>query len=134
MQSLILVSPFRPSFLDTKSLSSLGCKVLCIVINFLVLFSISLSFLVHFKNGLVHITRGTAQVFISLMRFLLQSIVLRRFFRSFEVLLSYISFISACLIVSASDISESLSFSFSPSVLILFRFGSSIPSHIIIII
>ena len=54
-------------------MSLLGCKALCIVINFLVLWSIYPgSFLVYFKNDL---TRWTVQEFIPLMRFLLQSLV-----------------------------------------------------------
>ena len=48
-----VASPLPPSFLNTYglSMSSLGCKAFCIVINFLVLWSICLSsFLIHFKN------------------------------------------------------------------------------------
>ena len=44
--------------------------------------------LVHFKNGPEYLTRGTAQVFISLIRFLLQ----RLFSRSFLVYLRYTFF------------------------------------------
>ena len=48
----------------------LRCNSLCLVINFLDLWSICLSsFLVHHKNGLVYPTRGNDQVFIALMRF-----------------------------------------------------------------
>ena len=48
----------------------LRCNSLCLVINFLDLWSICLSsFLVHLKNGLVYPTRGNDQVFIALMRF-----------------------------------------------------------------
>ena len=67
------VSPLPPSFLDTYSLStsSVGCKTLFLVINFLVLWSIcSTSSLVHFKNGPEYLTRGTTQVFIPFTRFL----------------------------------------------------------------
>ena len=61
-------------------MSSPGCKALSIVINFFILWSICLrSFLVHFKNGLEYLTRGTAHVFIQLMRVLLQSLVSRTF-------------------------------------------------------
>ena len=50
------------------------CKALCIVISFLVLWSICLSsFLVHFKNGLEYLMREPAQVFIPFIRFLLYS-------------------------------------------------------------
>ena len=57
------------------SASSLECKALCIVISFLVLWSICLSSLVHFKNGFEYLTRGTAKVFIPFIRFLLYSLV-----------------------------------------------------------
>ena len=82
-----------PPFLDTYSLSmlSLRCKVLCIVINFFVLWSICLSsFLVHFKNGPKYLIRGTAQILISLIRFLLGF----KFPCSSEVHLIIFSFIS----------------------------------------
>ena len=77
-----------PSFLDTYSLSTsfLGCNALCIVIIFLVLWSIcSSSSLVHFKNCPEYVTRGTTQVFIHLIRFLQYSFVSS----SFLVILSY---------------------------------------------
>ena len=46
-------------FLTLMSLSSLGCKALCIVLNYLVLKSICLiSSLVYFKNGLNDLTRS----------------------------------------------------------------------------
>ena len=57
----MLVSPLPPFFLDSYSLSrsSLGCKALCNVISFLVLWSICWSSsLVHFKNGPKNLTRG----------------------------------------------------------------------------
>ena len=118
-------------FLGTYSLSrsSLGCNASCMVINFLVLWPICLSSsLVHLRKGPEYLTRGTAQVFIPLIRFLLESLVSS----SFLVLLRYsfwiLSFISTCLMVSASNISQYLYVSFSANVLILFRFGSSIPS------
>ena len=60
----------------TLSPSFLGCKVLCIVMYFLVLCSICWSsFLVHFKICPKYLTRGTAQVFTPLTRFLLYSLV-----------------------------------------------------------
>ena len=62
----MLKSPFPRSFLVTYilSTSSLGCKALCIVINFLLLWSICLSFsLVHFKKGSEYLKRGTVQSF-----------------------------------------------------------------------
>ena len=75
---------------------------LCMVISFLVLWSICLSsFLVHFKKGPKYLTRGTAQVFIPFIRFLQD-----RFVSSSFLVLRYsfsiFSFISTCLMVSAS--------------------------------
>ena len=86
--SSMLASPLPPSFLDTYSLStsSLGCNALCMVISFLVLWSICLSSSrVHLRKGPEYLTSGTAQVFIPLMRFLLESFVSS----SFHVLLRY---------------------------------------------
>ena len=107
MLSSMLASPLPPSFLDTYSLStsSLGCNALCMVISFLVFLSICLSSsLVNLRKCPEYLTRGTAQVFISLMRFLLESFVSS----SFVVFLRYsfriLSFISPCLMVSASKI------------------------------
>ena len=101
-----------PHFLDTYGLltSSLGCKTLCIIISFLVLWSICWSsFLVHFKNCP---ERGTAQLFIILMRFLHCSLVSI----SFLVLLRYsfliLSFISAYLMVPASIFPSTCKFPF----------------------
>ena len=82
--SSMLTSFLPPSFLGTYSLStsSLGLHDLCMVIRFLVLWSICLSSsLKHFKN----LTRGTGQVFIPLIRFLLYSFVSSNFL----VLLKY---------------------------------------------
>ena len=94
-----------PPFLGTYSLStsSLGCNALCMVISFLVLWSICLSSsLVHLRKGPEYLTRCTAQVFIPLIRFLQESFVSS----SFVVLLRYsfwiLFFISTCLMVSAS--------------------------------
>ena len=86
--SSMLASPLPPSFLGTYSLStsSLGCNALCMVISFLVLWSICLSSsLVHLRKGPEYVTRGTAQVFIPLIRLLLLSFVSS----SFLVLLRY---------------------------------------------
>ena len=79
---------FPPPFLDTYSLStsSLGCKALCIVMSFLVLWSICWSSLINFKNGSLYLTRGTAQLFIPLMIFLPYNL----FSSSFLVLLRYL--------------------------------------------
>ena len=107
IRSSILVSLLSSSFCNTYSLStlSLECKVLCVVISFLNLWPICLSSsLVHFKNDPEYLMKGTTLVFIPLISFLLYSFVLS----SFLVLLRYsffiFSFISACLIVSASNI------------------------------
>ena len=64
--SLMLASPLLPSFLDAYSLStsSLGCNALCMVISFLVLWSIYLSS-----------SRISNEVFIPSIRFLLHSFV-----------------------------------------------------------
>ena len=51
----MLASPLPPSFLDIYSLStlSMGCNALCMIISFLVLWSICLSSsLVHLRKGL----------------------------------------------------------------------------------
>ena len=58
--SSIRVSPLLPSFLDTFSLvmSSIGCKVSCVLVSFQVLWSICWSnSLVHFKNSPEYLTR-----------------------------------------------------------------------------
>ena len=111
--SSMLVSPLLPSFLDTYNLSSssLECKTLCMVISFLVLWSICLCFShVHIKNGPDYLPRGTAQAFISLRRFLQHSLVSC----SFYVLLIYsfffliLSFISTSFGVSVSTIPKYL--------------------------
>ena len=81
-------------FHDTQrqSRSSLGSKVLYIVISFLVLKSIYGSSLLHVKNGPEYYTKGTGQVFILLMRFLLCSLVLRSFLAFPEVFILLIFF------------------------------------------
>ena len=103
----MLVSPLPPSFLDTYSLStlSLGWNALCMVISFLILWSICLSSsLSHFSKDPEYLPKGTVQVLIPLIRFLINSFV----FSSFLVLLRYsfwiLSFVSTCLMVSASNI------------------------------
>ena len=84
----MLAYPLPPSFLGTYSLStsSLGCNALCMVVSFLVLWSICLSSsLVHLRKGPAYLMRGTAQVFIPLIRFLPESFVSS----SFLVILRY---------------------------------------------
>ena len=71
-----------------QSVSSLGCRVLRIVMSFLVFWSICWSSsLIHFKNSPEYLTRGTAQVFISLLRLLLCSLVLSSFLVFWGILL-----------------------------------------------
>ena len=65
--SSMQASPPPPAFQDIYSLStsSLGCNALCMVISFLVLWSIYLSSSrVDLRNGPEYLTSGTAQVFI----------------------------------------------------------------------
>ena len=74
------------------STSSLGCSALCMFISFLVLWFICLgSFLFCFKNGPEYLTRGTAQVFIPLIRFLLYSFVSSTFWFSRDTLNFFLS-------------------------------------------
>ena len=63
-------------------------------------------------------------MFISLMRFLLQSLVSRSFLVHLRFSFLFISFISAYLMVSASNTPKILKLSFSPSVWILFWFST----------
>ena len=125
-------NPLPPSFFDTYSLStySLGCNTLCMVISFLVLWSICLSSsLIHIRKGPEYLRRCTTLEFIPLIRFRLETFVSN----SFLVPLRYISFLilsflCTCLIVSASKMPSYLSVYFSPNVLILSWIDSSIPS------
>ena len=67
------------------STSSLGYKALCMVISFLVLWSICLSSsLIHFKNGLEYLTRGTAQVFTPFIRILINTFISNSFLALLE--------------------------------------------------
>ena len=86
------------------SMLSLGCKNLCIIVSFLVLLSICWSSSkVYFKNGSKYLIRSIAQLFIPLMRFLLQSLVLRRFLVCLRYSFFIFSFMSTCLMVSTSN-------------------------------
>ena len=80
LQSSTLSSSLPPSgYID--SLSSPESKPLCIVINFLVLMSISLrSTLVQYEKCLEYLIRKTAELFITLMGFLQQTLVSESFF------------------------------------------------------
>ena len=80
--SSMLASRLPPSLIDTHSLSTafLGFNPLCMVIIFLVLWSICLSSsLVRFNNGPEYLTRETAQILIPLTSFLLLSFVSSNF-------------------------------------------------------
>ena len=104
-------------FLDTYSLfiSSLGCKALCIVIRLLVLLSISWKFsLVHFKNDPEYLTRC-----LSLWWDFCNIVWFRVFFSfSWDILFLDFSFVSTCLMASASNILKYLWVFFPLSVLI----------------
>ena len=108
-ESSVLTNPLLSSFLFYIQSMLFGVKLWCIVISFLVLrfLCLSASF-VHFKNGPKYLSSETSQMFIPLMRFLLQSLVSR----SFLVLLRYsflnFPFIFLCLMVSASNIPKYL--------------------------
>ena len=97
----MMANPRLHSFLDIniQSISSLGYKALCIVIYFLIPWSICLSSsLAYFKNGPEYVTKGTAQVFICLMVLLLQTCRFAKFFiYPSEGLFYYFYLISACL-------------------------------------
>ena len=110
--------------------SSLVCKALCIVIRFLVLCSIySSSSLVHFNNSPEYLTWGTAQVFTPFICFLLYSLVSSTFLLLQRFTFLCFSFISSCLIVSVSNISQYLHVFFFFSERFKFSwFGSYIPS------
>ena len=77
--------------------------------------SISLSFLhsfefflYPFKNGPDNLTSDTAQVSIHLRRFLMHNLVMRSFLFFWDALFLFFSFISVCLMVSASNIQKNL--------------------------
>ena len=114
--SLMLASPLPPSF-HSLSTSSLGCNAECMVISFLLNWSICLSSsLVHFKKSPEYLTRTTVQLFILLINFCY--IVLSRvaFWFSWNILSHFFSFLSTCLMVSASMLPKYLLVSFFTSV------------------
>ena len=94
---------------------------LCIVINFLVLWSICLS-LVDFKNSPQYFNKVTTFDEISSA----ESII-KKFF-SFYWSTLFLFF--PCLMVSTSSIAKCLLLSFSSSILILLKFSSSTPSFV----
>ena len=106
-------------------MSSLRSKPLCIVTNFFVLWPICLSSsIVYSKKDLEYLAKRTAQVFISLVRLMLQSLVLRNFL----VLLMdwFLCFYFHSCWFDGVHFHNS-HFSFSPNVLMLSWFYSSIP-------
>ena len=106
----MLTSPLRPSFLDTYSQSSLGCKAMYIVIKFLVLWLISLSsYLDHFKN-VPEFLQGELPLCLFLWWYFCSKACSREVF-SF-VYCYVIFFLPACLLVSASIIPKYMAFSF----------------------
>ena len=129
MQSWTLGGPLS-SILDahSRSMSSVACKDLSVVMSSLIPWSICWSSsLVYFKNGSENLTRGTAQVFIHL-RFLLCCLLSSCFlFLFLHRYLKFFFFISVCLVVFAFSIPKYLYVSFSQSVLIFSWVGSSIP-------
>ena len=98
MLSSMLASPLPLFFLGTYCLStsSLGCNTLCMVISFLLLSSTCLSSsLVYLKEDPEHLTWGTAQAFIPLTRFLLNSFVSSNFLviLRYSYLIFFLSFL-----------------------------------------
>ena len=102
--SSMLACP-RPSYLNTYSLSvsSLGCKDLCIVISFLVGSIYWSSSLVQFMKGSEYFTRGTLLVFIPFVEIPTAELDFEKFFRSSEILF-FNFFFHLHLMVSASNI------------------------------
>ena len=106
-QSAMLVSPPSSSFLDTYcQCHLLDVRASCIMIIFLVLWSISWSSsLAYFRNVPEYLTRETEQI-IPWMRFLLQSFFLRSFIvllgvlRVFHTSISWWSFTGVWVTVS----------------------------------
>ena len=71
-------------------MSSLKCNVLCIDINFLFLWSISLSSsFVHFINGSEYLTRDTAQLFDYLMEFTFNMFTVKVWLPTFNSILQF---------------------------------------------
>ena len=102
MQACLLLP--IPFFLDTLSMSSLGCKALRRVNNFLVIYYICLSSsFVRFRNGPEFLARRTAQIFIPQM-----SLILRSFLVLLKNAFLIFSFMSACLAVFISNLSKYL--------------------------
>ena len=125
----MLAGPLPTSILDkySQSTSSLGCNALCMVISFLVLWSICLSSSqFHFKND-PSILPGRQPRYLKLWQGSCNRVWSRVIFWLFWDTFN-IFFITCCLMVSASNIPKYLLVSFSPSVLMTTWFGSSTPS------
>ena len=74
-----------------QSISSLGFKALCIVMNLLILLFICWSSsLNYFKNCPEYLTRGTAKAFIPLMRFLLRSLISSKLLFNYGLILHHL--------------------------------------------
>ena len=111
---------------------SLGCKTLCIVIYFLALWSVcSGSSLAHFNYRPNYLTKEAAEVFIPLMSFLLQSLVLRSFLVCLKYSFLFLPSSPLLWLCSLPNIPKYLLFLFSTSVLILSGIDCSIPLFII---
>ena len=108
-----------PSFLDTCSLFmwSLGWNALCIVINFLILWSTSLTSPppVHFKNAPGYFIRGLYRCLCLGLDLSNKAWIREAFFVFIRYYFLIVSFISASLVVIAFNILKYLQFSFSPS-------------------
>ena len=104
----MLASPLPSSFLNTYNLlCHLGdIRPYASSSDFLSSYLFVLVLLLSIKHYSVNLTRGIVQMFTSLMRFLLQSLLSRSFIRSSQLLFYYyFFFISACWRLSASNIS-----------------------------
>ena len=117
-----IVTSTQLSMLVSRYMSSFWWKALCIIIDFLVLWSIYLSsILVHFKNVLEYFTRVTTQVFILWKTFLLQSLVLRSYLVLLRYFLLFFFFFFFTFLdwflQSVSHILRYLQFSFSQNLL-----------------
>ena len=62
------------------------------------------SFLIHFKNGTEYLSRGITLMLIPLMRFLRQSLASKSFLVCLRYCFVIFSFISVCVMMSASNI------------------------------
>ena len=119
----MLASPLLPSFLDTYSLCHFGCKTLCIIFDFCDLWSICLgSFLVHFKNCLVYLTRGTYLRVDSTDKISTTELGFEKYSRSFAVL--FLTFSFNFFLFEYFQILEIFFFSKSSDVFLIWNFDS----------